>query len=146
MKRGPERQNRTRRLEVVDDVEGGLEIVLGLVEEGGVHPIKFAPHGETGMQAVVEANAGLRRKRAAAIAGRLGLQVRAAHQRVCPRLEAVAAAADADSAAAAEILHVFILEDRRGEAGDDVSLQRKPPVGEVADRGVGADETGARPT
>lgn len=128
--------------EVEDDVEGGLEIVLCLVEEGGVDPVEFAANGKAGVKAIVEADAGLRGKRAAAVVGGLRLQVSASYERVGPRFEPVAAPADAESAAAAEILHMFILENCGGEAGDDVALNSEPAVGEVADGGVSADETG----
>ena len=59
--------------EVENYVESGLEIVLGLVEEGGVDPVGFTANGKTGMQSVVESNTGLRGERAAAVARRLGL-------------------------------------------------------------------------
>ena len=131
-----------RELEVEDDVEGGLKIVLGLVEEGSVNPVGFEAHGKPGMQAVVEANARLSGERAAAVARRLGLQVRPAHQSVCPRLESVTTAADADSAAAAEIFHMLVHVDWGSKTGDDVALDSEPAIREVADRGVGADETG----
>jgi hypothetical protein len=127
---------------VKDDVESGLEIVLGLIKKSGVDPVEFAANGETGMQAVVKANAGLCGKSVAAVAGRLGLKVCAADERVGPRLEAVAAPADAESATAAEIFYVFILEDRGREASDEVALDSEPAVGEIANRGVGADEAG----
>jgi len=129
-------------LEVEDDVEGGLEIVLGLVEEGGVNPVGFAADGKAGMQAVIEANARLHGKSAAAVARGLGLQVRAAHQSVGPGLESIATAADADSAATAEILHVLVDVDSGSKPGDDVTLDGEPAVREIADRGVGADEAG----
>ena len=125
-----------------DDVEGGLEIVLRLAEECGVDPVGFAANRKTGVQPVVEADAGLGSESTSAAARRLGLQVCAADQSMGPRLEPVAAATDADSTTAAEIFYVFILEDRGGEASDDVALDCEPAVGEVADRGIGADEAG----
>src|SRR5580692_834158 len=139
---GPRWQKRTRRLEVINDTESGLEIVLGLVEEGGVHPVDFTAHGKPGMQAVVEAEARLRGERVAAVARRLGLQVRAAHQSVCPGLEPVTPAANADSAATAEIFHMLVNVDGGSKAGDDVAFDGEPTARVVADRGVGADEAG----
>jgi len=127
---------------VEDHVENGLEIVLGLIEESGMNPVGFKTHGKPGVQAVVEANACLSCKRAATATGRLGLKVCAADERVGPRLEAVAAPADAQSATAAEIFYVFILKDRGGEAGDEVALDGEPTIRKVADRGVGANEAG----
>src|SRR5882762_3356031 len=79
--------------EVEHDAEIGLIIVLGLIEQGGVDPVGFGAHGKPGMQAIVETNARLHRKRAAAAAGSLGLQVRTAHETVCPRLKPVATGA-----------------------------------------------------
>ena len=125
-----------------DDVEGGLEIVLGLVEEGGVNPVGFAAHGKAGMQAVVEADARLHGKRVAAVAGGLGLQVRAAQQSVHPGLEPVTPGADTNSAAATEILHMLVDVDCGSETGDYVAFDREPAAREVADSGVGANETG----
>jgi hypothetical protein len=129
---------------VEDDVEGGLEIVLGLIEEVGVDPVGFAAHGKPGMQAVVEANAHFRRKSRAAVARGLRLQVRAANKGMRPGLEAVAAPAYAKSAAA-KILYMLIDVDRVSKTRDEVALDGKPSICELADRGVGADETGARP-
>jgi len=129
-------------LEVEDDVEGGLEIVLGLIEKAGVNPIGLATHRKPGIHAEVQSNARLRRKPVAAVARGLGLQVRAADQCVCPRLETVAAAADAESTTAAEILHMLVDVDCWSKTRDDVPLECKPTVSEVADGGVGADQTG----
>ena len=93
--RGPERQKWAGRLEVEDDAGGSLEIVLGLVEEAGVNPVGFAAQRKPGIYTEVQANARLSGKRVAAVARRLGLQVRTAYQSVAPRLEPVAAAANA---------------------------------------------------
>ena len=131
-----------RWLEVEDDVEGGLEIVLGLIEEGGVNPVGLAAHGKAGMQAVIEADARLHGKRAAAVASGLGLQVRAADETVHPRLEPVTPGADTDSAAAAEVLHMLVDVDCRSETRDYVAFDSEPAAREVADGGVGANETG----
>jgi len=128
--------------EVEDEVESGLEIVLGLVEEGGINPVCFEAHGKPRMQAVIQANTGLRGKRAAAVARRLGLQVCATHQGVHPGLESVAASTNADSSATTEILHMLIDVNRGSEAGDDVALDGEPAIRKVADRGVGANEAG----
>lgn len=140
--RGPEQAERVRSLEVENDVEGGLVVVLGLVEECGVDPVGFEAHGKAGMQAVVKSDARLRGQRIATVVRRLRLQVSSANDGVRPGFEAVTAATDAESTAPAKILHMFILEDRRGEARDNVTFDGKPTVGKVADRGVGANEGG----
>src|SRR5882762_687409 len=128
--------------EVEHDAEICLVIVLGLIEQGGVDPVGFGAHGKPGMQAIVETNARLHRKRAAAAARSLGLQVRTAHETVCPRLKPVATGANTESTTAAEILHMFVDVDCGGETGDDVAFDGEPAVRVVADRGVGADESG----
>ncbi len=125
-----------------DSAESGLEIVLSLVEEGGINPVGFAANGKTGVQAVVEADAGLYSESSSTVAGRLGLQVGATQQDVPPGLKPVAAAADADSAAAAKILHMLVDIDGGSETGNDVALDGEPTIREVANRGVGPNETG----
>src|SRR5258708_24279570 len=94
------------------------------------------------MQAIVETNARLHRKRAAAAACSLGLQVRTTHETVCPGLKPVTTGANTESTAAAEILHMFVDVDCGGETGDDVAFDGEPAVRVVADRGVGTDESG----
>src|SRR5258705_2593914 len=94
------------------------------------------------MQAIVETNARLHRKRAAAAACSLGLQVRTAHETVCPGFKPVATSHNRKSTTAAEILHMFVDVDCGGETGDDVAFDGEPAVRVVADRGVGADESG----
>ena len=68
--------------------------------------------------------------------------MRAAHKSVHPGLEPVTPGANTDSAAAAEILHMLVDVDCGSEAGDDVTFDGEPTAREVADRGVGAHETG----
>ena len=60
-----------------DNVESALKIVLRLTEESGMYPVGFDAHGETRMQAIVQANPSLRGKGTATLIGYLRLQVRA---------------------------------------------------------------------
>src|SRR5258708_37940068 len=94
------------------------------------------------MQAIVGTSARLHRRRGAAAACSLGLQVRPAHETVCPGLKPVATGANTESTTAAEILHMFVDVDCGGETGDDVAFDGEPAIRVVADRGVGADESG----
>jgi len=68
--------------------------------------------------------------------------VRTTHETVCPRLKPVTTGANTESTTAAEILHMFVDVDCGGETGDDVAFDGEPAVRVVADRGVGADESG----
>jgi len=71
------------------DAEVGLVIVLGLIEQGGVDPVGFgAPRKNREWQAIVETNARLHRKRAAACRLQFGAAKCAPPTRtVCPGLK-----------------------------------------------------------
>jgi len=129
---------RTRvTLEVEDYVQGSLEVVLGLIEECGVDPVGFPR---------MEKREFMRKSRPMPACAQehygccslFGAASARTHQRMGPGLEAVAAPADSNSTAAAEIFHMFILENCGSKTGDEVALDGEPAVGEVADRGVGA--------